>query len=311
MNFKRNHFIGLKDKTGDEILQVLEIADTMKFLLAKENKKSPHLAGKNVVMLFYEKSSRSRLSFELAAQYLGANIVDLLTTLELTDNESLIDMGGVIDQMGGDYIIFKHPCSGSAKLLAENTRAGVISAGDGVNENPSQSLIELLTIKKEKGGFGGLKVTIVGDVAHSRVAKSNIWGLLTLGAEVRVAAPPTLVPAGIEGYGVSVMYDVAEAVNGADVILCVRLKSEVQLENSMMPLNEYKNFFLIDAKTLRYAKKDAIVMHPGPINKGVEISSEVISGRQCLVDDQIANGIAVRMAMLYILSLKGDTSGWI
>ena len=195
--------------------------------------------------------------------------------------------------------------SGAARLLADSVEASVINAGDGYNENPGQSLLDLLTIKERKGGFDGLKVAIIGDIAHSRVAKSNIWGLLKLGAQVCVTGPSTLIPAGLESFGVKVCYEPSEAVDGADVILSTRIAAQLKSENLIPSLDEYRSMFLIDEDMLKYAKKDAIVMHPGQIQRGVEIATSIVNSRQCIVNDQIANSVAVRMAMLYILSQIG------
>lgn len=303
MIFKRKDFISLMDVSAEEILYILETAETMKYVISQKNKKAPYLQGKSVIILFYEKSVRAKLSYELAAQYLSANIVDI--TVESTGDmyETINNMGRTIDQMGGDFIICRHPMSGSAKFLAENVQASVINAGDGINENPSQTLLDLMTIKSLKGYFKGLKVTIVGDVANSRVARSNIWGLLKLGAEVCVAGPPTVIPCDIEEFGVKVFYDVREAVKDADVIMSLRLQTEKKYGSKIASFNEYKNFFKIDSSVLKFAKRDAIVMHPGSPNKTFEISSEVIDSSQCILDDQITNGVAVRMALLYLLSI--------
>lgn len=303
MIFKRKDFISLMDVTAEEIVYILETAETMKYVLGQSNKKAPYLQGKSVILLFYEKSTRAKLSYELAAQYLSANIVDITVSTTHNRYETINDMGRTIDQMGGDFIISRHPMSGSAKFLAERVNASVINAGDGINENPSQALLDLMTIKNQKGSFEGLKVTLVGDVASSRVARSNIWGLIKLGAEVCVAGPPTMLPPDLDKFGVKVFYDAKEAVSGADVIMSLRLQTEKQYGSKLSSLNEYKNFFKIDENLLSYAKKDAIVMHPGSPNRGIEISSDVIESTRCLLDDQITNGVAVRMALLYLLSI--------
>jgi aspartate carbamoyltransferase catalytic subunit len=247
------------------------------------------------------------VSYELAGQYLSASVVDMTISekLEGMSYSNLLDMGKIIDQMGADFIVIRHPVSGSAKFLAQNVSASVINAGDGSNENPSQSLLDLMTIKNTKGGFDGLKVTFVGDILNSRVSRSNIWGLLKLGAKVSVAGPPTLIPQGIESFGVSVYYNAYDAVKGADVIMSVRMQSESVYSNILPSYNEYKNMFKIDKRMLDFADKDVYIMHPGPIKRGIEISSEVIDSHRCLVNDQISNGVAVRMAMLYILSIRG------
>lgn len=304
MSFKRKHFFGLKDLSAEEIKYILSTAETMKYVLNQKNKKSPHLQGKSVIILFYEPSPRAKLSYEMAAQHLSANVVDMTGSAGLR-NEKLQDMGQLIDQTGADFIILRHPMAGAPRLLAENLNASVINAGDGFNENPGQSLLDLMTIKERKGRFENLKVAIVGDLIHSRVCKGNIWGLTKLGAEVHVAGPPTLLPADMEKFGVTVHYDAREAVENADVILTTRIRMESRDKHILPSLDEYKHFFRIDESLLKYAKKDAIVMHPGPIQRGIEISSNVIDGEQCIINDQIANSVAVRMAMLFIVSQIG------
>lgn len=305
MFLNRKDFLGLRDLTAEELEYVLKTAETMKFVIGQKNKKVPHLQGKSVIILFYDSSARAKLSYELAAQHLSANVVDMMATPASENRERLQDMGQLIDQMGADFIILRHPMSGAARLLADSVEASVINAGDGYNENPGQSLLDLLTIKERKGGFKGLKVAIIGDIAHSRVAKSNIWGLLKLGAQVCVTGPSTLIPAGLESFGVKICYEPAEAVDGADVILSTRIAAQLKSENLIPSLDEYRSMFLIDEDMLKYAKKDAIVMHPGQIQRGVEIATSIVNSRQCIVNDQIANSVAVRMAMLYILSQIG------
>ena len=305
MFLNRKDFLGLRDLTAEELEYMLKTAETMKFVIGQKNKKVPHLQGKSVIILFYDSSARAKLSYELAAQHLSANVVDMMATPASENRERLQDMGQLIDQMGADFIILRHPMSGAARLLADSVEASVINAGDGYNENPGQSLLDLLTIKERKGGFDGLKVAIIGDIAHSRVAKSNIWGLLKLGAQVCVTGPSTLIPAGLESFGVKICYEPAEAVDGADVILSTRIAAQLKSENLIPSLDEYRSMFLIDEDMLKYAKKDAIVMHPGQIQRGVEIATSIVNSRQCIVNDQIANSVAVRMAMLYILSQIG------
>ncbi len=305
MSLHRKDFFGLRDLTADDIRYILSTAETMKYVLNQKNKKVPHLQGKSVIILFYGQSARAKLSYELAAQHLSANVVDMTNSVHSMEHENLQDMGQLIDQMGADFIILRHPMAGAAKLLADSVGASVINAGDGYNENPGQSLLDLLTIREQKGGFEGLKVAIIGDISHSRVSKSNIWGLTKLGAEVCVSGPPTLLPPKLDKFGVTVHYDAREAVNNADVILTTRMRLETQDYTCLPSLDEYKRFFRIDHNLLKYAKKDAIVMHPGPIQRGIEISDGVIDGPQCLINDQIANSVAVRMAMFYILSQMG------
>ncbi len=303
MIFKRKDFISLMDTTAEELLYILDTAETMKHVIGKKNKKSPYLEGKSVIILFYEKSIRSKLSYELAAQYLSANIVDIVASEESSRYENLLEMGRTIDQMGADFIICRHPMSGSAKFIAENVKASVINAGDGLNENPSRALLDLMTIKNAKGGFKGLKVVIIGDVESTRVTRSNIWGLLKLGADVCIVGPPTMIPPNLEDFGVKVFYDTKEAIKNADVIITLRLKDEETYGSKLASFNEYKNFFKLNEELLSYANKDAIVMHPGMPNKNIEVSSSILESTRFLMDDQITNGVAVRMALLYLLSL--------
>ncbi|MBQ2880617.1 MAG: aspartate carbamoyltransferase catalytic subunit [Anaerotignum sp.] len=305
MPLKTKDFFGLRDMSADDISYILGTAETMKYIMNQKTKKAPHLQGKSVIMLFYEQSARAKLAYELAAQHLSATVIDMTNSVHSIEMESLQDMGQLIDQMGADFIILRHPMAGAPKLLADCVNASVINAGDGFNENPGQSLLDLLTIKEQKGGFEGLKVAIIGDLLHSRVSKSNIWGLTKLGAEVSVSGPSTLMLPEIEKFGVNVCYDAREAVNNADVILTTRMRMET-LDKFFLPsLDEYKKLFRVDEKLLKYAKKDAIVMHPGPIQRGIEISPGVIDSKQCIINDQIANSVAVRMAMFYILSQVG------
>ena len=305
MPLKTKDFFGLRDMTADDIRYILGTAETMKYIMNQKSKKAPHLQGKSVIMLFYEQSARAKLAYELAAQHLSATVIDMTNSVHSIEMESLQDMGQLIDQMGADFIILRHPMAGAPKLLADCVNASVINAGDGFNENPGQSLLDLLTIKEQKGSFEGLKVAIIGDLLHSRVSKSNIWGLTKLGAEVSVSGPSTLMLPEIEKFGVNVCYDAREAVNNADVILTTRMRMET-LDKFFLPsLDEYKKLFRVDEKLLKYAKKDAIVMHPGPIQRGIEISPGVIDSKQCIINDQIANSVAVRMAMFYILSQVG------
>lgn len=303
MIFNRKDFISMMDLSEEEILYILDTAETMKHVLSQKNKKAPYLQGKSVIILFYEKSVRAKLSYELAAQYLSADIVDITVSENQELFESINDMGRTIDQMGGDFIICRHPMSGSAKFLAEKVQASVINAGDGINENPSQALLDMLTIKNIKGSLKGLKIAIVGDVAGSRVTRSNIWGFIKLGVQVCVSGPPTMIPPKLDRFGVKVYYDVKEAVKDADVVMSLRLQPEKNYGSKLASHNEYKNMFKLDEGVIACAKPDAIVMHPGSPNRGIEIASEIIDSGRCIIDDQITNGVAVRMALMYLLSM--------
>ncbi|MFI3230438.1 MAG: aspartate carbamoyltransferase catalytic subunit [bacterium] len=304
MDFAKKDFIGLMDTSADEILHILETAETMKHVVSKKNKKAPYLNGKSIIVLFYEKSVRAKLSYELAGQYLSANIVEINVSDSKNIYENLHEMGRTIDQMGANFIVCRHPMSGSAKFLAEKVTASVINAGDGINENPTQALLDLMTIKKLKGNFKGLRVAIIGDVESSRVTRSNIWGLIKLGAEVCVSGPPTLLPPQLDKFGVKVYNSPKDAVKGADVIMSLRLQDERSYGSKLPSFNEYKNFFKLNDYLLSFANKNAIVMHPGMPHKSVEISSSILDNTKILMDDQITNGVAVRMALFYLLSLR-------
>lgn len=304
MHLKNKDFISLFHTTKEEILFILETAETMKKLTDKKNKKYPYLQGKSVVNLFYEQSVRARLSYELASQYLSANIVEIVVGRPLDIYENIREIGKTVDQMGADFIICRHPMSGSAKFLAENVSASVINAGDGINENPTRALIDLMTIKKFKGDFKGLNVAIIGDVASSRNIRSNIWGLLKLGANVSVAAPPTMLPPMMEQFNVKMFYDIKKAVAGADVIMTLRLTEESSYGSRLASFNEYKSFFKVDEDILDLADSKAIIMHPGMPHRGIEISSHILESERFITDDQVTNGVAIRMALLYLLSLR-------
>ncbi len=303
MSFLRKDFISLLDISKEEILHILETAETMKYVLNQKNKKTPYLNGKSVIILFYERSVRAKLSYELAAQYLGASIVDITVPGIEDRHENINDMGRTIEQMGGDFIICRHPMAGSAKLLAEKVNAGVLNAGDGINEDPSQALLDLMTIKHIKGSFDDLKVTIVGDVISSRVARSNIWGLLKLGVDVHVVAPPTMIPSHLEDFGVKVHYDLNEAAKDSDVIMSLRLQAEDSYGSRLASFNEYKDFFKVTHDVLARTKPDCIIMHPGSPDRRVEIEGSIVDSSRCITDDQITNGVAIRMALLYLMSM--------
>jgi len=310
MVFNNKHFLDLKSLTEQEIHYILNTAQQMKYTLtsSKAAAVAPHLKGKTVATFFHQESSRSKLSYELAAYNLSAKVINLTTSRQFKSGESLKDIGRTVDQMGADFIVIRHPVAGGPHYLAKYVDASIINAGDGLNENPSQALIDLLTILEMKKAFKGLKVVMIGDIEHNRVAKSNIWGLTKLGAKVAIAAPPTLIPTRIEELGVEVYNSISEAIIDADVIMTMKIQSERQERNLLPSLNEYKKLYKLDVNRLEYAKEDVIVMHPGPINRGIEISSKVIDGDCSLVDRQQINGVAVRMALFHLLSKKSGVS---
>ncbi|WP_110460645.1 aspartate carbamoyltransferase catalytic subunit [Ruminiclostridium sufflavum] len=309
MNLKSKDLLGLRDISAEEIQYILDTAKTMKYIVTSNNKKTAHLQGKSIITLFYENSTRTRLSFELASKYMGASAANIsASSSSVSKGETLLDTGKTIDMMGSDIIIMRHPMSGAPHLLAKNVRSSVINAGDGMNEHPTQALLDMFTILDKKGTIKGLKVSIVGDILHSRVARSNIWGLTKLGAEVSVSGPATLIPRDIEMLGVKVYSTVQEAILDADVVIGLRIQLERQKKGLFPTIREYSRFFGIDDKRLKLAREDAVVLHPGPVNRGVELSSSVIDGEQSYINEQVTNGVAVRMALLYLLTRRGSNN---
>lgn len=302
----KQDLLGLKDLSAEQIMHILDTAATMKELVKSPNKKSPHLQGKTVVNLFYENSTRTRLSFELAAKYMSANAANISASgSSVAKGETLIDTAETINAMGTDILVMRHSMSGAPHLLSPLVSASVVNAGDGMNEHPTQALLDMLTMIEHKGHIEGLKVAIVGDIYHSRVVRSNIYGLTKLGAEVTVGGPSTLMPMGIDKMGVKVFDNVHEAIVDADVVMGLRIQLERQKKGLFPSTREYFRFFGIDESRLRLAKPDAIVMHPGPVNRGVELSTSVIDGSRSVITDQVTSGVAVRMAVMYLLSRGG------
>ena len=303
---KRKDLLGLDGVSREEITSILDTALMMRQVVRSNNKKTPHLQGKSIVTLFYENSTRTRMSFELASKYMSAAAANISASASsVAKGETLIDTGVTLDQMGTDVIIIRHPMSGAPTLLAKHVKASVVNAGDGMNEHPTQALLDMFTMMQHKGHLNGLKVAILGDVTHSRVARSNIFGLHTMGAEVVLCAPPTLMPVQMEELGVKTYTRVEEAIEGADVVMNLRIQLERQQEGNFPSLREYSEFFGLNEERLKYAKPDALVMHPGPINRGVEISSDVADCEQSVIREQVSSGVAVRMALLYLLTRKG------
>ena len=309
MAFKHKDLLSLRDVEREEIEMILSTAASMRQLLDSPTKKTAHLQGKSIVTLFYENSTRTRMSFELASKYMSAAAANISASASsVQKGETLLDTGRTLDRMGTDVIIIRHPMSGAPHLLAQHVNAAVINAGDGINEHPTQALLDMFTIKRHKGRLDGLKVAIVGDVLHSRVARSNIFGLHTMGAEVALCAPPTIMPAQMEAPGVKTYTCVEEAVEGADVVMGLRIQKERQEEGNFPSLREYSEFFGINEERMKYAKPDALIMHPGPINRGVEITSDAADCEQSVINEQVTSGVAVRMALLYLLTRKGVQS---
>ncbi len=300
---KRKDLLGLKDITAEEMEEILSTTVQMRKILDQNVKKTPHLQGKSVTTLFYENSTRTRTSFETAAKIMGANTTSISAqTSSVTKGETLIDTGKNLDALLTDVIIMRHSMSGAPHLLAKNVKASVINAGDGMNEHPTQALLDIYTMKEKFGDIKGLKVVIAGDVKHSRVARSNIWGLRKLGAEVTVCAPKTLLPAGIEETDVSVSTDLDDCIAGANVVMGLRLQLERQQAGLFPSAAEYNAYYGLNAARLNKADGDAILMHPGPVNRGLEIGSDIADCEQSYILRQVTNGVAVRMAVLFLLT---------
>lgn len=306
VQWRRKDLLGLEELSKEEIELILETADSFKEISQRPIKKVPTLRGKTVVLFFFEPSTRTRTSFELAAKRLSADTISIsASTSSIVKGESLKDTLRNIEAMRVDIVVMRHSASGAPHLLAKVVEPAVINAGDGCHEHPTQALLDMFTIKEKKGKISGLKVSIIGDIAHSRVARSNIWGLTKLGAEVTLCGPPTLIPQGIEKLPVKITYDIREAIEDADVLNILRIQLERQQKNLFPSLREYAINFGIDLEKLKLAKPDVLIMHPGPINRGVEIAPEVADGPYSVILEQVTNGIAIRMAVLYLVSEGG------
>lgn len=300
---KSKDLLGIKQLSPEEIYHILETAAGFKDVLKRDIKKVPPLRGKTVVSLFFEPSTRTKTSFALASKRLSADFVNFsVSTSSVVKGESLKDTALTIQALGADFVLVRHSSSGVPHLLSNILDISVVNAGDGANEHPTQALLDMFTIQSYKNKFKGLKVAIIGDIAHSRVAKSNIYALTKLGAAVRVICPPTLTPAEVEKLGVEVYHSLADGIKNVDVIMALRLQLERQSKGFLPSLREYFKLYGLTAENIKLAKEDAIIMHPGPMNRGVEIASSVADGHQSVILEQVTNGLAVRMAVLYLLA---------
>lgn len=300
MSFSKGHILGISELSADQIVKILKTAESMKVVSTRKVKKVPTLKGLTVVNLFFEPSTRTRSSFEIAEKRLSADVLNLsLNQSSVQKGETLLDTIKNLKSMGASIIVIRHPMSGAPWLLAQELDCSIINAGDGSHEHPSQSLIDLFTIKEIKKKIEGLNVVIVGDILHSRVARSNIWGLNKLGANVSVVGPPTVIPEYINKLSVKTFYSIEDSLHGADVIIMLRIQRERQNSNLFPSMREYSRFYGLTKERLQLAKDDAIIMHPGPINRGIELSSELADNAKSVILEQVSNGIAVRMAMLY------------
>ncbi len=299
----KKDLLGIKELSLDEINLILDTAAGFKDVLGRDIKKVPTLRGKTAVNLFFEPSTRTRTSFELAAKRLSTDVINFsVPTSSVVKGESLIDTALTVQALGADFIIIMHSSSGVPHLLANKLRASVINAGDGTNEHPTQALLDAFTIKEKKGRIEGLEIAIVGDITHSRVAKSNIYSLTKLGANVRLISPPTLIPREIEGTGVKVFHNMEAGLKDVDVVMMLRIQMERQGKGFFPSTEEYFKKWGLTPERFSLAKDDAIVMHPGPMNRGIEITSEIADGPRSVILDQVTNGLAVRMAVMYLLA---------
>jgi len=309
VGFARKDLLAIEPLTPEEILAVLDTAEGFLEVSRRDVKKVPTLRGKTVVNCFFEPSTRTRVSFEIAEKRLSADTVNFSAGgSALAKGETLLDTVRNIEAMAPDVLVIRHRAAGAAEFVARRVRCAVVNAGDGRHEHPTQALLDLFTMRRHKGRIEGLTVAIVGDIANSRVARSNIHGLTKLGARVRVCAPPTLLPPQVERMGVEAFWRVEEALDGADVVMALRIQKERLGRSAFPSLREYARFFGVNARVLERTAPDAIVMHPGPINRGVELGSDVADGPRSVILEQVENGVAVRMAVLYLLA--GGRGEW-
>jgi aspartate carbamoyltransferase catalytic subunit len=307
MKLNRKDILGMNDLSVEEINLILDTADSFLEVSTREIKKVPTLRGKTIINLFYEASTRTRTSFEIAGKRLSADTINMsASTSSVVKGETLVDTARNLEAMNPDVIVIRHAAAGAPHMLARLIKPSIINAGDGAHEHPSQALLDMLTIRMKKGRLSGLKVAIVGDIAHSRVARSDIYGFKKMGAHVVVAGPATMLPRDIEKMGVAVFHEIGAAIQGADIIMMLRIQTEREHQNIFPSLREYSTYFSLNTRNIKLAKDDVLVMHPGPINRGVEISPDIADGPFSIILDQVTNGVAVRMALLYLLTGSAD-----
>jgi len=301
VSFPHRHLLGIETLEPSDIQTILDTADGLKEILDRPIKKVPALRGRTVINLFYESSTRTRSSFEVAERVLSADSLSIAAaTSSVSKGETLLDTAKNLEAMNPDMVVMRHASSGAPHFLARHCRFAVVNAGDGAHEHPTQALLDALTLRQRKGRLKGLRVAIIGDITHSRVARSNLWLLSKMGAQVVLCGPPTVIPPGIEGLA-PVTYRIEEAIEGADAIMMLRIQLERMSGGFFPTLREYYRRFGLTEERARRAKKDVLIMHPGPLNRGVEIASEVADGPYSVILDQVTNGVAVRMAVLYLL----------
>src|SRR5262245_7339022 len=303
MQLHSRHLLGIEGLTSEEIALILDTADSFAEISQREIKKVPTLRGQTVINLFFEPSTRTRTSFELAEKRLSADSLNFsASTSSVVKGETLLDTARNLEAMNPDFIVIRHAMPGAPHFLSRVCRSSIVNAGDGSHEHPTQALLDAYTIRQRKGRLAGLKVAIVGDILHSRVVRSNVFLLKKMGADVTLVGPATLMPLGVEGLGVKVSHRMDEAVEGADVIMMLRIQMERQGKGYFPSVREYFGLFGLTEERVRRAASDVIIMHPGPINRGVEIASSVADGPYSVILDQVTNGVAVRMAVLYLLA---------
>jgi aspartate carbamoyltransferase catalytic subunit len=303
MKWNRKDILGIRDLSVEEIRLVLDTADSFIEVSTREIKKVPTLRGKSVVNLFYEPSTRTRTSFEIAGKRLSADTINIsASTSSAVKGETLIDTAKNLEAMNPDIIVIRHSAAGAPHMLASLMKQSIINAGDGAHEHPTQALLDMMTIRSKKGRIEGLQVAIVGDIAHSRVARSNILGLTRMGARVAVAGPATMIPREVGRMGVSVHTRIEDAIRGADIVMMLRIQTEREKQSIFPSLREYAQYFSLNRRNIDLARPDALIMHPGPMNRGVEISPDIADGPRSIILDQVTNGVAVRMALLYLLT---------
>jgi aspartate carbamoyltransferase catalytic subunit len=303
----RKDILGIKELSVEEINLILETADSFLEVSTREIKKVPTLRGKTVINLFYEASTRTRTSFEIAGKRLSADTVNITaSTSSVVKGETLIDTARNLESMNPDIIVIRHSAAGAPHILARVLKQSIINAGDGAHEHPTQALLDMMTIKSKKGAIAGLKVAILGDIAHSRVARSNIHGLTKMGARVFLAGPATMMPYGMEKMGVTVAGRIEEAIEDADVVMALRIQTEREKQCIFPSLREYAAHFSLNKRNIGLARKDVMIMHPGPVNRGVEISPDLADSASSVILEQVTNGVAVRMALLYLLAGSGN-----
>jgi aspartate carbamoyltransferase catalytic subunit len=314
-DFKLKHLLGIRELSAEQITHLLDTSETFRDVSKREIKKVPALRGRTVINLFFEPSTRTRTSFEIAAKRLSADAVNIsVSTSSVSKGETLLDTARNLEAMAPDCIVIRHSSAGAPYHLARACNASIVNAGDGAHEHPTQALLDALTIRERKGRIAGLKVAIIGDILHSRVARSNVWLLTKLGASISVAGPGTLVPAEfgeLVEQGIRVEPRIEDAIEGADVVIILRIQRERQTDAFFPSMREYAVHYGLHLCHLDLAAPDAIVMHPGPMNRGIEISSELADGGRSLILDQVTNGVAVRMAVLYLLAGAGKSENGI